>query len=338
MEDGHSHAESLQTLSYRCVCGESFDVHREQAAACCPKCNRHYTAEALHSAAAETLSLGHDDAISLRPLAAPEADSQQDERIGQQFDHFRIVSVLGRGGMGAVYKALDESLQRYVALKVIHTNENSADGSSRAGRIVEEARAQARVSHPNVVHIYYVGREESSPFFAMELVSGPPLSTRLAKGPLPFADVVTIALQVVDALDQAAAFDIVHGDIKPSNILYAGPSLVKLSDFGLAQRLSRVDEQTSGIVGTPDYLSPEAANGEPLIQQSDMYSLGVTLFQLSFGRLPYPEETNSLIEKLETHKHAAVEFPDPWPVSVPEPWRDLLQRLLAKGPSDRFTS
>ena len=341
-------AETLAAVSYRCVCGESFALLPGEHDARCPNCDRHYAAEAFQRAAAETLSMSAADGIALRasPLAeAAEATGDGDEgsRVGEQIDHFRIVSLLGRGGMGDVYKAVDESLQRYVALKVISTVGDSSQGSTRAGKIVEEARAQARVSHPNVVHIYYVGRDENSPFFAMELIEGETLAEQVEKQPLTFAEVVSVALQVVDALEQAAAFDIVHGDIKPSNILMArsqggAADVVKLSDFGLAQRISQADEQSHSITGTPDYLSPEAARGEPLKQQSDMYSLGVMLFQLTFGRLPYPGDTTSLVEKLELHKSAPVEFPDPWPARIPEPWRDLLQRLMAKEAGDRFAN
>ena len=338
--------EPIAALSYRCVCGESFDIQVGDVDARCPNCGRHYAPEALQGNAAETLSIGHEDAVNLRGVKISGGNKDLEEvdgRIGKQYDHFRIVEVLGQGGMGAVYKALDESLQRYVALKVVNAATGSSAGDTRSDRIVEEARAQARVSHPNVVHIYYVGREEASPFFAMELVAGPPLSELLDKGPLEFDAIINVALQVVDALAQSAAFDIVHGDIKPSNILIAGKdkqgrTLVKLSDFGLAQRLSRSDEQSGSITGTPDYLSPEAARGQPLVQQSDMYSLGVTLFQLTFGRLPYTGQTTTLMEKLETHKSAPVDFPDPWPANVPEPWLALLKRLLAKEPEDRFSS
>ena len=340
--DQPTRAESTPALSYRCVCGESFEIEVGDVDARCPACNRHYAPEAFRAAQAETLTIGHEDAVQLRVDGQPER-KVDDARIGQRLDHFHIIELLGSGGMGAVYKALDESLQRYVALKVVRSSGGSSGGGTRGDKIVEEARAQARVSHPNVVHIYYVGRDDASPFFAMELVSGPPLSDVMEQGPLPFAEVINVALQVVDALDQSAAFDIVHGDIKPSNILIAGKeksgrTLVKLSDFGLAQRVSKSDEHSGSIVGTPDYLSPEAALGEPLVKQSDIYSLGVTLFQLTFGRLPYARDTSSLVEKLEQHTSSAVEFPEPWPVRVPEPWRDVLEKMMAKRAEDRFGS
>ena len=340
--DDRTRVDTTPPLSYRCVCGQSYEVNVGEVDARCPNCDRKYAPEVVHAAAAETLSVGNEEALHLHDGQSRDP-AETDQRIGDKLDHFRIVELLGQGGMGAVYKAVDESLQRYVALKVVHSAGGSSGGSTRSDKIVEEARAQARVSHPNVVHIYYVGRDEAAPFFAMELVSGPTLSALLEKGPLEFDEVINVALQVVDALDQSAAYDIVHGDIKPSNILIAGKDqngkkLVKLSDFGLAQRLSQADGQSGNITGTPDYLSPEAAVGEPLVQQSDIYSLGVTLFQLTFGRLPYTKKTSSLSEKLSQHTDSPVEFPEPWPVRIPEPWRNVLARMMAKQSADRFQS
>jgi uncharacterized RDD family membrane protein YckC len=223
-----------------------------------------------------------------------------------------------------------------VALKVIRTGEGGDTDSNQLQSLIHEARAQARVSHPNVVHIYYVGRDERSPFFAMELIDGPTLADRLQLGPLPFDKVVEIALQIVDALKHAANFDIVHGDIKPSNVLEAGPHTFKLSDFGLARRLSQQPDNSAGVVGTPNYLSPEAARGEALDVKSDMYSLGITLFEMTFGRLPYALTGSSLFEKLQAHEQARVEFPEPWPAEVPEGYRPLLEKLLAKSPAERY--
>lgn len=263
---------------------------------------------------------------------------EADARLGQLLGHFRILRKLGQGGMGVVYQALDESLQRYVALKVIHTAQPEQTDTAQVQRLLQEAIAQARVNHPHIVHIYYVGREDKTPFLAMELVGGPTLASVLASGPLPFARVVKIAEQISDALHCAATFDIVHGDIKPGNLLLADEGTVKLSDFGLARRVSQAPEGPPRIVGSPNYLSPEAVDGQSLDIRSDLYSLGVTLFEMTFGRLPYSFSGGTLFEYLQTHRTAAIEFPEPWPASVPRGWRDVLERLLAKAPEDRFQS
>jgi hypothetical protein len=238
--------------------------------------------------------------------------------------------------MGAVYQAVDQSLQRDVALKVIRAAATSTADTQQLQRFFQEAIAQARVNHPNVVHIYYVGRDESGPFLAMELVGGRDLSDRLEDGPLPHVDVVDTALQLVDALRECLQFDIIHGDIKPSNVLQTESGAVKLSDFGLATRLSQVEDSPRGLAGSPDYMAPELADGRPPTVASDMYSLGVTFFEMTFGRLPYSFSGSSIQERLETHQRAEIEFPDPWPETIPVAWRQLLKKLLAKLPEDRY--
>ncbi len=334
--DRKSSASRYADLVYRCVCGESLRVDPECGAEC-PACHRCYQPEIFDRGEGgetilATLCQRRDD----RPIVADD-DEQDESLVGQQWEHFRIVERLGRGGMGAVYRALDESLQRYVALKVIRGGSDTAQDSPRVRQLIQEARAQARVNHPHVVHIYFVGRAHDVPFFAMELIGGPTLEQRLRQGPLPFAEVVRVARQVASALQQSARFDIVHGDIKPSNILQAGDDAVKLSDFGLARRLSELDQTDAGtLAGTPNYLSPETAAGKPIDFRSDMYSLGVTLFELTFGKLPYSYSTPGVAERLHAHQSRPVEFPEPWPDSVPEAWKSVLERLLAKRPEDRY--
>ncbi len=309
-------------------------MNRESGGAC-PACGRRFAASVLQCAAGDTVGLpvihgGEAPACTQLPGAAEAA------RAGEVLGHYRIVGTLGHGGMGTVYRALDESLQRYVALKVIRAAPAAAADTRHVQRLLQEAIAQARVNHPNVVHIYYVGREGKSPFFAMELVNGPTLAQRLEEGPLPFAEVIACAQQVVSALQHAADFDVLHGDVKPSNILLADAGTVKLSDFGLARRLSEIAEQPDRVAGTPNYLAPEAAAGAPLDVRSDMYSLGVTLFEVTFGRLPYAHSGSGVLERLRAHREAPVDFPHPWPDSVPGAWRAVLAKLLAKTPAERY--
>ncbi len=321
-------------LSFRCVCGEAFPVSIDAGGAC-PACGRRVHPTVLAGDPAATISLTH--VVEESPAVAPhQPASNAEDPIGQRYGHYRIVQKLGQGGMGMVYQALDESLQRYVALKVIHSAGGSAIDTKQMQRLLQEAIAQARVNHPNVVHIYYVGREEKTPFFAMELVPGPNLADRLKAGPLPFAAVVSIGGQVADALRHAADFDIVHGDVKPSNILFADCGAVKLSDFGLARRLSQEGQAPAEFAGTPAYLSPEVADGQPSDIRSDMYSLGITLFEMTFGRLPYTPSGGKLMDMVQVHRTSAVEFPVPWPDSVPQGWRSVLEKLLAKSPGDRY--
>lgn len=320
--------------AYRCVCGEVIALSADQGGAC-PNCGRHFSGAILNEANSATIALGADGAMA--PQLSSSSDAP-DPYLGRSLSHYRIVNRLGQGGMGAVYLALDESLQRYVAVKVIRSMGRQPNEAEHSQRLLQEAVAQARVNHPHVVHIYYVGRDGDDPFFAMELVNGPSLDRQLREGPLPFPVVVELGLQIVSALERSAAFDIVHGDIKPSNILLPEPYVVKLSDFGLARRMSRDRGDSEKVMGSPDYLSPEAIDGAPLDIRSDMYSLGVTLFEMTFGRLPYHHADSSVVTRFNAHQTAPIVFPQPWPQAVPETWRGVLERLMAKAPIDRFDS
>lgn len=318
--------------TYRCVCGNSLQVVDDRSTDC-ESCGRSYDRDFLSTAGADTISIDAD-LLPARLLTRPDNDPLIGERLG----HFKILTRIGDGGMGAVYHALDESLQRYVALKVIH---HVSDGSESEDldRLFQEARAQARVSHPHVVHVYYVGFENKIPFLAMELVGGGTLADRMREGPIPFRDIVHLAMQVTEALGCAAQYDIVHGDIKPSNILLMDNHIAKLSDFGLARRLSSTSQASSKIAGTPDYMPPESTLGGNVDHRGDMYSLGITLFQITFGRLPYSvTDASDLSDRLRLHREAEVEFPERWPIEVPEGWRHVLARLLNKDPDERFAS
>ncbi len=314
--------------TYRCVCGEL--VTAGEGRASCDCCGRSYDGDFIRGAGADTLSVDADQG----PVRVV-AKSSDDTNIGRRLGHFKILSRIGVGGMGAVYHALDESLQRYVALKVIR----SAGGGSESAdleRLFQEARAQARVNHPHVVHVYYVGMESKTPFLAMELVSAGTVADRLQQGPIAFNKIVSYAIQVTRALGCAAEYDIVHGDIKPSNVLMVDEHTVKLSDFGLARQISTKAESKSKFCGTPDYMPPESTRGGRTDHRGDMYSLGVTLFQMTFGRLPYTAaEGGDLSDQLKLHREAAVEFPERWPAELPEGWKWLLQRLLCKDPTSR---
>jgi uncharacterized RDD family membrane protein YckC len=324
----------LTVVDYRCVCGETISLETTTGGQCA-KCGRKYAAEALRSAAAETICLA-DAARGAAELPSVSSTDEPDRNIGRTLGHFRILRMLGQGGMGTVYQALDQSLQRYVALKVIRAGDRGATDSPQLQRLFQEAIAQARVNHPHVVHIYHVGRDGDAPFLAMELVGGTTLAQQLEAGPLGFAEVIEAAIQLTDALRSCQQFDIVHGDIKPNNILLTEAGAVKLSDFGLSARLSQVLRDRPGITGTPNYLAPELAAGGTPDLRSDLYSLGVTFFEMTFGRLPFSFSGSDLQERMRAHQTAQVEFPQPWPRTVPESWQHVLNRLLAKSPDDRY--
>ena len=312
---------------YHCVCGENISFRTGSAT--CATCGRDYNADVLRAATAETAVIDAD----AWPTAA--AGATGEHFLGQRLGHFRILATIGSGGMGTVYRALDESLQRYVALKVLHVA-NVETNDSRLQALFQEARAQARVNHPHVAHIYYVGTASEMPYLAMELVGQQSVADRLREGPLPYQVVVSYAQQIAKALQAATKFDIVHGDVKPANILMVDQHTVKLSDFGLASRLSQKSGGADVTAGTPNYLAPECAEGAGSDHRSDMYSLGVALFEMTFGRLPYTASSGDIRERLQLHREAAVEFPEPWPSSLPQGWQRVLARLLQKDPLQRY--
>lgn len=322
----------IMTVAHPCECGATIAVD-PLSGGVCEQCGEFCAGDALADRGAD--SFFAEFAAEIAAGAAKSGRGQGDPLLGTRLHHFQIMSILGRGGMGTVYRALDDSLHRYVALKVI-TRGSRGEVGPNVARVLQEARAQARVNHPNVVHIYYVSRDEQKPFLAMELIHGPTLADRLRDGPLPYVEIVDIAIQVADALRQAAQHDIVHGDIKPGNILLCDEGQVKLSDFGLARRLSAEDDDPEQIAGTPNYLSPEACRGESTDIRSDMYALGVMLFEMTFGRLPYSFDHSGAAARVRAHCQARIEFPEEWPDHLPEQWCGVLGRLLSKDPEQRY--
>jgi eukaryotic-like serine/threonine-protein kinase len=323
---------TLFAVRYRCVCGVEFLVYPDCEAEC-PDCGRNWHYAAIKQSMSVTVSV---DARRTRRPEPTELEFHTDPVAGQQLDHFILHERLGRGGMGAVYRALDTSLQRYVAVKLLHARDRT-EPSNDVQRVLQEAITQARLSHPNVVTIYYVGRDEEHPFFAMELLDGYTLQEALRNGPLPLTDILAMTRQIISALEHATRLGIVHGDLKPANLLLSQDGTIKLSDFGLASSLLDA-ERSQSISGTPNYIAPELLDAVPTSIQTDMYALGVTLFELTFGRLPFQLHGHTLRERLETHRNAEIEFPEPWPKSVPGAWKQVLLRLMAKAPADRYVS
>jgi eukaryotic-like serine/threonine-protein kinase len=284
-----------------------------------------------------------------QPIKAPEPGEDTlksdtaDRMGGRRYGHFELVAPLGRGGMGQVYRALDTSLQRYVAVKLLKSGipqlqhdptQKTQSPLHEIDKLLQEAITQARVAHPNIVTIYYVGKEAGNPFLAMELVNGEPLNSHIAKGPMLFSSLVAIAAQIADALRFSYELDLIHGDIKPSNILIQQDGVAKLSDFGMARNVSR--DTNEAIGGTLNYLAPEILRGNKPSVRSDIYALGVTLYEMTFGQLPIRLSGENIADWVSVHQFSQVNFPDPWPDHLPEAWRDILTRMLAKAPEDRY--
>ncbi|TCH96681.1 serine/threonine protein kinase [Roseococcus sp. SYP-B2431] len=241
--------------------------------------------------------------------------------------------LLGQGACGTVLEAMDLRLRRLVALKLIRR-----DGID-AARIAAEARAAARLTHPNIVAIHDAGDGPDFAWIAMDLVIGEPLSAVFARdGRLPEADAGRIALQLLDALGHAHGRGVVHRDVKPANILLAldggeGIGELRLGDFGLAQLGGDDPEEAGGLQGTPAWMAPEQVRGEPLDHRADLWAAGVVLYEALTGRRPFQGRTTALL-------NAVLEAEPPPPSRIApglDPgWDPILARALAKSPEARF--
>jgi serine/threonine-protein kinase len=258
---------------------------------------------------------------------------------GTRWGSFELVRVLGRGGMGTVYEAVDLLLARRVAIKLLSPSV-AARGEEQVGRLLEEARAVARLEHPNIVAVYQVGRRDGTYFIAMQLVRGQSASQRLRDdGPLPAGEAARVALEAARGLGAAHARGLVHRDVKPDNILLGEDGSVKVADFGLAREPRRAATGVTAsdvVVGTPHFMSPEQAQGFAVDARSDLYSLGATWYCLLAGRPPFAGA--SAFEVMFQHVHE--EPPDLARLrrDVPAAHLRLIGRALAKKPADRFQS
>jgi serine/threonine protein kinase/tetratricopeptide (TPR) repeat protein len=260
--------------------------------------------------------------------------------VGTTIQHYRIDERLGAGGMGEVYRGEDMRLGRPVALKFL-TPSLKSDPESRA-RLLNEARAASMLRSPNIAVTYDIGEEDGADFIVMEYVEGEPLSAVAARGPLPVRDVVEIGMQVADALDEAHARGIVHRDIKSANLMRNGRGLVKVLDFGLAKFVSNgVAEVTQAqmtmagmVVGTVSYMAPEQALGRPIDHRVDLFSLGVVLFELLTGRLPF--DGSAPTEIIDHILHETPPPPSRYTTGVPPSLDAIVARSLEKDPAFRY--
>jgi predicted ATPase len=246
-------------------------------------------------------------------------------------DRYRLDGLIGRGGMGAVYRAHDLLLDRDVAVKILSA---PGIGSEGRARLLREARAVARLNHPNIVSIYDAGEARGISFIVMELVEG---NTLLTSQQRDLSEILGLALQVCGALEHAHAHGIVHRDLKPENILIDASGVVKLMDFGLARSAvaSRLTQE-DGIVGTVFYLAPEQALGQEVDGRSDLYSFGVMLYEWATGRLPFDAEDPLAV--ISQHINMPPDPPRNFRPDIPKGLEEVILRLLAKDPSDRFAT
>lgn len=253
-------------------------------------------------------------------------------RSDPQIPGYRILRELGRGGMASVYLAEQKSIEREVALKVM-LPELAASDPSFSMRFVREAKIVARLAHPHITAVYDVGVAGPHHYFSMEYVTGGDLKSRIREGMMPKLS-FAIARQIASALAFAHAKNYVHRDVKPENILFRQDGTALLSDFGIAKSNDVATQMTAtgAVIGTPHYMSPEQAQGHELDHRSDLYSLGIMLYEMLTGSLPY---TGSSALSIGI-KHLKEPIPQLTPPA--HVYQALIDRLLAKNPADRFQS
>src|SRR5437868_12619626 len=219
---------------------------------------------------------------------------------------YRLEARIGAGGMSTVYRALDETLQRQVAIKLM--NREVSTDSDQLERFRREARAVAQLSHPHIVGVIDAGEDEGRPYIVFEYVEGETLKDRIRRmGRLPVAEAVAYAVEIARALAYAHQRHIVHRDVKPQNVLIDAEGSAKVTDFGIARSLDQEGLTADGrVLGTTDYVSPEQALGHKVTGQSDLYSLGIVLFEMLTGQVPFRGENQVAVAM----KHVREALPD----------------------------
>ncbi|WP_017463466.1 protein kinase domain-containing protein [Dyella ginsengisoli] len=262
-------------------------------------------------------------------------DPQRPKMLGR----YRIEGVLGTGAMAVVYAGYDPQIEREVAIKCLHAGVAADEGYRR--RFLVEARAAGHLSHPHIVTLFDAGQtDDGRPYIAMERLSGDTLASRAAKDGLPpLPTVIELAIQMASALDYAHAHGVVHHDIKPENIMLAdGWRHAKIADFGIAERRG-AQRNTGGprteVGGTPAYMAPEHLRGERTDARSDLYSLGVVLYWLLAGRLPW-SETEDVLRLIEERQQSPLPPLEPMDVAAPSILIDIVHTLLAPDAATRY--
>jgi uncharacterized RDD family membrane protein YckC/predicted Ser/Thr protein kinase len=268
---------------------------------------------------------------TLLPAGEP---APTDALVGAKLRHFQVDRLLGKGGMGSVYLGSDTSLERPVALKVLAPE--IAHDPEVVARFEREARAQARLRHPNVAQIYFIGEERGIHFFAMEFLEGPALDEVLAQRRLPWPEALEHTVSTARGLRAALAHGFIHRDVKPSNLVLDRESGIKILDFGLVKSLNGDAELTrnGAIIGSPLYMAPEQGRGEDVDHRADIYSLGCALYHMLTGRPPFSGPSPvGVIAMHMTDRPPAVRALAP---DVPERLAKVVERMMAKAPGDRY--
>ena len=252
-----------------------------------------------------------------------------------KYGRYEIIKELGRGAMGLVYQAHDPEIDRLIALKVLR--EDRLTSAAFVQRFLKEARAIGRLSHPRIVTVYDVGQDHGTIYIAMELLQGEPLNVLLEKKKFSPEEVGNLGMQVAETLDYAHQKGIVHRDIKPSNILVQPDGQIKITDFGIAHiedPEASVQTQAGEILGTPAYMSPEQVMGQPADGRSDLFSLGIILYELSTGKRPFGGPNLAAIFQSISQDNPP--SPSELNPAIPKNLSKAIMRCLEKNPASRY--
>ena len=294
----------------------------------------------------ESLISAHEEPGSFLDSPVYDPIAETSSLVGQSIGRYLVLSLLGRGGMGEVYLARDTQLDRKLALKLL-PEQYTAD-EIRVRRFILEARAASSLNHPNIITIHEIGYFGPVHFIATEFVEGETLRHRISRGPIPIADALAIAIQVASALAAAHAAGIVHRDIKPENIMVRPDRYVKVLDFGLAKlaerpvvlplssapTAARVDTDPGTVMGTTRYMSPEQARGLDVDARSDIFNMGIVLYEMIAGRVPFAGDTPADVV-------ASILKTDPPPLAdsapdLPADLEEIVRKALSKDKANRF--
>jgi serine/threonine protein kinase len=338
-------------IAFKCAhCGKRLKVpdHRAGKRGKCPACGQKTQIPLLVEASANgglgsapsAPSTGTSDSGPRRSKKITSQDygflapAQRPDELGR-LGHYRVLKVLGSGGMGIVFEAEDTHLQRRVALKSMKP---AVVTPANRERFLHEARTTAAIEHDHIVTIYQVGEDAGVPFLAMKLLQGQSLEEKLREegGWLPVPEVLRIGREVAEGLEAAHAKGLIHRDIKPANIWLEGNrARVKIVDFGLA-RAAEDDlnlTQEGLVMGTPAYMAPEQADDKPLDHRCDLFSLGCVLYRSATGQMPFKgKDSMAIMMALATKQPDSPRAIDPM---IPQPLSDLIMQLLAKDPDER---
>jgi hypothetical protein len=266
------------------------------------------------------------------PIVAPPARGAAQMLLRQRLGGYEIREQIGAGGMGTVYKAWQASMERFVAIKVLP--DHLARDEQFLQRFRREAKAIAQLEHPHILPAYDFGEQNGVLYIAMRYISGGTLRDQMADGPMPISAITRLATQIGGALDHAHQRGIIHRDLKPGNILLSPEGDAFLSDFGLARLVTTQPVSGTGAIGTPAYMSPEQGQGLPADARSDIYALGILLFEMATGLLPYSADTPlGLILK---HINEPLPRPRHLNPNLPEAFEQAILKATAKSPADRF--